>query len=50
MESDPGFCTLDTPQSIRHGWVGPALPGVELTRSSTGEVCRHSSAPLTSSV
>ncbi len=32
------LCTLDVEGQVRTGWVGPALPDVELRRSEEGEV------------
>jgi long-chain acyl-CoA synthetase len=32
------LCTLDVEGAVRPGWVGPALPGVELRVSSEGEL------------
>lgn len=32
------LCTLDLEGQVRPGWVGPALPGVELRRSPEGEL------------
>ncbi len=32
------LCTLDVEGRVRPGWVGPALPGVEMRRSADGEV------------
>jgi len=32
------LCTLDEPERIRPGWVGPAMPFVELRRADDGEL------------
>lgn len=32
------LCTLDAEGAVRPGWVGPALPGVEMRRSDAGEI------------